>query len=191
MSDPLPPILVVDVETSGLDPHLNGLVEIGALWITGPRVGEEFDLACRPRPGAVIDGKAIEVNGCNWLGNTGVLTEGQAITEFCSWVGEGKVLLAGMNPYCDLSFLRAAHRQLPYPRCTFPFSHRTLDMHTLAIAYAAARGEQIPATGYHTDAILELLGLPPEPRPHRAICGARCEAEAFRILLGYPSALTH
>lgn len=190
------PILVVDVETTGLAPKACGLVEIGAHWLSGPRAGEEFEIRCRPFSGAIVQPQAIEVNGCDWLADPHVLGEMEAFDIFLEWVGSGDVLLAGMNPRFDWEFLRASYdrRYAPQPgRITagkppkFPFSHRQLDLHSVAIAWAVANQKPFTGKGIYTDAILTMLGLPPEPKPHRAIRGARCEAEAFRVLLGMPS----
>ncbi len=191
----VPQILVVDVETTGTQAHLHGIVEIGAVWLSGPCEGSEFMVRCLPRAGARINPEAIAINGCDWLESRDVFSEADAIDCFLDWVKvETPVVLAGMNPYFDLQFLRAAFdyswEQQPHLKPKFPFPHRTLDLHSLAVSYALARGVQIPEKGFYTDAILELLGLPPEPKPHRAIQGARAEAEALRILLGLPNVLT-
>jgi DNA polymerase III epsilon subunit-like protein len=189
----LPPILVVDVETTGLDTKRCGLVEIGAVWLTGQRENEEFDRKCRPWEGAVIEPGALEVNGCDWVLDPTVAPESVAIDAFLDWVGEGPVLMAGMNPRFDLEFLRAAFNRswaearMKSVKPEFPFPHRTIDLHTLAVTYAIANEASFTGKGLNTDHIMELLGLPVEPRPHRAIQGARCAAEALRILFGIPS----
>jgi DNA polymerase III epsilon subunit-like protein len=188
-----PSILVVEAETTGPSAHLHGLVEIGAVWLSGPREGEEFQVQCFPRPEALIDVEAIAINGCDWLESSDVLSEADAVQSFLDWVNAPTVLMAGMNPYFDRLFLLKAFdhawhgREASKPK--FPFPHRTLDMHSLAISYAIAQGYKIPDKGLYTDTILEMLGLPPEPKPHRAINGARAEAEALRILLGLPNIL--
>jgi DNA polymerase III epsilon subunit-like protein len=179
----LPPILVVDVETTSADPSTGGLVEIGAHWLTGPRAGEEFENRCVPRMEAMVDVEALEVNGCDWLESDDELTEAEAVESFLRWVGPEDCLLAGMNPYFDRWFLKSAN-EAARTGMKLPFPHRTLDMHTLMVTWAAAYDVDVPARGFYTDAILGLLGLPPEPRPHRAIAGARAEAAAFRVLLG-------
>lgn len=188
----LPLILVVDIETTDLSPLMGSIIEIGAHWLTGPREGQEFEAKCRTWVGAQIDATAMEINGADWLGDPTVASESEALEDFLIWVGDDFPILAGMNPRFDLDFLRAAfaRRWSGYeqkPRLGFP--HRTLDMHSLAIAWAMAADHEIPAGGLHTDHILSMLGLPEEPKPHRALRGARCEAEAFRVLLGYPNTL--
>lgn len=189
----LPAILVTDVETTSLNPLLGGLVGIGAEWLTGPRAGQEFEIRCRPRFTAEIEPKAIEVNGCDWLQDMTVAPEGEAVDSFLDWVGEGPVLMAGNNPRFDWEYLRAGHDRswfsvsMPSLKPDFPFPHRQVDMHSLAIAHAIRHGLEFTSKGIYTDAILEMLGLPPEPKPHLAIAGARATAAALRILLGLPT----
>jgi DNA polymerase III epsilon subunit-like protein len=195
---PLPPILVVDVETTGLDLKAAGLVEIGAVWLTGPRENEEFEIKCRPWQGAIIEQRALEVNGCDWLNDPTVAPECAAMHSFLEWVGFGPVLLAGHNPRYDWEMLKASRDRLYSPALgvivageppEFPFPHRTIDVHSLAVCYAIAAGEEVTGKGIYMDRILSMLGLPEEPKPHRAIRGARAEAEALRVLFGMPNIL--
>lgn len=192
-----PLILVVDIETTSARPQWGGIVEIGAHWLTGPREGSEFEIKCRPPFTVEIQEKALEVNGCDWLNDMTVPPESEAIERFLEWVGgcgENPVLLAGNNPRFDWEFLQAALARRNLGFCVeenegllkLPFPHRQLDLHTLAIASALANSYPCTGNGLYTDAILGMLNLPPEPKPHRALCGARSEAEAFRLLLGLP-----
>lgn len=189
-----PRILVVDVETTGLDERICAIIEIGAQWLTTARAGEEFSVRCRPFEGAYIDPEAMAINGADWMDDPTVASEAAAIDAFLDWAGEGDIILAGMNPRYDLEMLRAAHHRAvtglpPMAHPPFPFPHRTVDLHTLAVTWAMAAGEVVPERGLHTDLILTLLGLPEEPKPHRALNGARAEAEALRVLMGIPNTL--
>ncbi|WP_009963030.1 3'-5' exonuclease [Verrucomicrobium spinosum] len=182
MSDE-PRLLVTDLETTGLDGRACGIVEIGAVWMLG---AGEFVMKCRPHADAVIEARAMEVNGCDWHLDPTVAAEVEALEQFVEWVGAGPVILCGQNPRHDLWFLQEGAKR---HGLELPFVHRTLDLHTLAVAYALACGRRVPAKGYYTDEIYELLGMEPEPKPHRALVGAQKEAEAFRMLLGLPEAL--
>jgi DNA polymerase III epsilon subunit-like protein len=190
MSGALSSVVVVDVETTGLDPERCGILEIGAVALVS---GAEFSALCSVPFGARIEARALEVNGVRYedLHDRSHPLDWRCVVEFDAWCRErGLTLLAGMNPSFDLGFLKAAGRRairdergepfVPIPA----FPHRTLDMHSVAVAWAVRHGVPVPERGFYTDAIYELLGLPPEARPHRAIEGARREAEAFRVLLG-------
>lgn len=189
--EPTVKILVVDLETTCLNEHLGSILQIGATWLIGGPADhnlQEFSADCHARADALVEDEALEVNGCSRqrVFDATLLSEGSVIQAFVrfveSCVGIGSpVILAGLNPGFDLRWLRAAYKRASFS--TFPFRHRTLDLHSLAIDYAIKQGRQIPAQGFYTDEIYQLIGLPPEPRPHVAIQGARAEAEALRSLL--------
>lgn len=195
---PSPSVLVVDVETSALDEQRGSILQIGAVWlIGGPEDPDlhEFEIDCRARDSALIEDKALEVNGCTLARchNPSLPDECQSLALFADWivqcVGPGtKVILAGLNPAFDLRWLTACQQRAQFP-IRLPFPHRTIDLHTLAISYALAAESHIPRRGFYTDEIYALLDLPPEPKPHRALVGARAEAEALRILMGLPNHL--
>lgn len=181
MSDALTSLIVIDVETTGLDPARHGIVEIGAVRMAD---GAEFHRSCHVSPIVEVDPDALRVNGCTpeRCRDRNLPSEMQAVRDLIGWVGPGPAILAGMNPRYDLEMLRAVAARGVDAR--LPFSHRTLDMHTLAVRFAIGAGRAVPPSGFKTDAIYELLGLPPEPRPHLALTGARMEAEALILLLG-------
>lgn len=189
-------ILVLDLETSGLNANACSILQIGAVWLLGGPDYEdcqEYSGDCRAFIGAVIEPKALEVNGMSEarVHNPILPTEAEALADFFTWlnlcVGDGPIIMAGLNPSFDRAFINAASFRAGLGRTRFP--HRSIDLHTLAVAHALAAGKPIPAKGFYTDEIYELLALPPEPRPHVAIAGARAEAEALRVLLGLPSLL--
>lgn len=192
MEPTTPHILVVDLETTSLNEHRGSILQIGAEWLLGaPEANElqEFSADCHARVDAEIEDKALEVNGCSLdrVFDTRLPLEGGAIQALVRFVEEcvgigSPVILAGLNPSFDLRWLRAAYRRAGFS--TFPFQHRTLDLHSLALDFAIKNGRDIPERGFYTDEIYNLIGLPPEPRPHVAIQGARAEAAALRLLLG-------
>lgn len=65
-----------------------------------------------------------------------------------------------------------------------PFSIRVVDVQTLAFANAAVHDKSmLKAGGMTSSDIQTMLGLPIEPKPHRALCGALLEAHALYELL--------
>ena len=81
-------------------------------------------------------------------------------------------ILAGMNPSFDRAFVMALWREsgeaFPKP------GHRCFDIHSLACGDWFIRegwSGEVPA--FHSDAISEALAMEPEPKPHRALAGAR------------------
>lgn len=186
------PLVVVDVETSGLDPHRHGLIEIGAVLLdqaTLEPVGE-FETAVRLPPPLEWDAGAERVHGVREAEARSAdrPDEATALWMFLEWLrvegGGCRLTLAGMNPAFDLSFLDwAAQRTGQDGALRARLAHRTLDLHTVAWIFARDAWDEVDRGRLHTDAIYWLLGIAPEPRPHRAITGARMEAAAFAELI--------
>jgi len=183
-------IVVIDVETSGLCPNQCSLLEIGAAPLMAP--DDIFAMRCRLWPGALWTDGAADVHGWTHAeaDSPTLPTEALAVEAFTAWIDDlyacgRRLMLAGMNPRFDLDFLRAAAgRAWKQDWIRKRFSHRTLDMHSLAVAELIRRNAVADVDWLHTDGIYELLGMSPEPRPHRAAEGVRREAAAIRKLLG-------
>ncbi len=54
-------MIVLDIETTGLEPEFHGLISIGALDLNKP--SDQFYGECRIREGEKIDSQALDVNG--------------------------------------------------------------------------------------------------------------------------------
>lgn len=172
---------VVDVETTSLDEQRGSLVSIGAVH---PLTGASFYGQCRVRPDALIESDAMAVNMADWLEDPRLPTEGELVEKFARWAElRGVRLIGGKNPTFDVRWLFAAHKRAGSPN-KLSFTHRTLDLHSLALAWALVyRPVALTAEGFKTDDVYRLLGLPEEPRPHNALTGARMETEAFKVIL--------
>lgn len=183
-----PLILVVDLETTGLNSEKNSILQIGAVWLSG-RKGEFF-LDCRVWPGATVEPEALRINGMSYerCTDTTLPSEQKALTAFLEWVGPGPVMLAGLNPTHDRAFLRAAYRRA-YGAPLNVFPHRCLDLHSVVVAHELREMTAIPSQGLGTDMLYQMLEMPPEPRPHHALNGARWEAAAFELALGWGQTL--
>ncbi|WP_157210803.1 exonuclease domain-containing protein [Verrucomicrobium spinosum] len=183
-----PRILVGDIETTGLDERRHSILKIGLTWMTGG-VGQ-FSIQCRMWEGAEWDARAAEVHGISFkeANDPALPTEHDAVSNAFDWIGQEKFIFAGLNPHMDRRFLNYARIRPGFQRGVLPdIGHRMIDLHSLAVPFALASGAAVPPRGFNTDEIYSLLGMPPEPRPHDAITGALMEAEAFRILFGWPT----
>lgn len=173
--------ITVDVETSGLDPRTCSILSIGAI---KRKSKEEYYGECSAWNGATVDNSALAVNGFTVSDclDTVRKNESQLINEFLLWVGyDEPAVIIGMNPHFDFSFIRAAADRAGIKK--IPLTHRTIDMHTMAIIYALKHKYEIPAKGYYTDAIYKMIGMAPEPKPHNALTGAQMENDALQKLL--------
>lgn len=196
MSAAQPPILVVDLETTSANRLNAGIVEIGAIWLHpayGARHGLWFEMKCRPRDGVQIDAEALAVNGCDWLNDPTVASEREALERFNDWIASSlhsahgeiakdSVIMAGQNvgqfDWMILQLACAAAGEL------FAFPFRVMDLHSIAFYDALRNGiDDLAPRGMTSGEIMEFCGLPREPKPHRALCGALLEHRALWELL--------
>lgn len=177
--------MVVDCETTGLDPRAHSLISIGAVV---PATGAEFYGECRVWPGAHVDPEAMEVNGetTERIYDLDYQTEAELVREFARWAERQSVrLVGGKNPGFDQSFLKAAWKRAHDPQVVrWPLTHRTICLHSLAWAWAMQRRpDLVERDGVKSEDVYVAMGLSREPKPHRADTGAAHELEAFRHLL--------
>jgi DNA polymerase III epsilon subunit-like protein len=170
-------MIVVDVETGGLDPREHALLSIGAVdfWNADRR----FYLECQAREGSTLNGQALAINGftLEQVHDKDKPVERDAVAAFLAFA-RGDTILGGHNPAFDRDFLReAAGRASMY----WSMGHRTVDLHS--VAYARLVGAGFVVGKLHLDEILNRVGMPSEPRPHNALTGALMETEAMHRLI--------
>lgn len=167
-------IIVVDVETTGLDPARCGLIEIG--YAVCSEVESRWEIAthggivCMPRLGALLEVGAAKVNGFNEREPV-ARSEKQAVFEFAQVLDGAKS--AGVKPVIaawriafDLPFIEAAARAAGLLR-TLDDARQSTTLDIPSLVYA--RSGELP----HLGDACRALGLGPEPRPHVGVEGAR------------------
>ncbi|RME53949.1 3'-5' exonuclease [Candidatus Woesearchaeota archaeon] len=176
-------VIVVDVETTGLDPRSSSIVSIGAVSFASPE--KQFYGECRPFAGAVIDQEAYAVNGFSnaYFEENCVQSLESLLKQFFSWCeGVPGSLFAGQNVgQFDLAFLVEGAK-----RCEVSFPESvsriwTVDLHSVAYTVMVKSGIS-PGSALSASRIYGFVGIPDEPRPHHALRGALWEAEAFSRL---------
>lgn len=179
-------MIVLDVETTGLNPEKHSIVSIGAVDFHYPL--KTFYKECKIWDGAEITQEALNINGFKEedIKNPNKKSQKEMLEEFLTWANQKDKTLAGENPSFDRDFLAGALKKSSLEN---PFSYRTVDLHTLVYAHYKQRAIPVPLeksrTAINTDRALVYVGLPEEPRPHNALTGAKMEAEAFyRIIYG-------
>lgn len=177
MSSIVPHLVVVDVETSGLDPDTHIVLEVAAIDL---HTHEELvfvphlpDSSWRGRATA----EALEVNRYDERR----LSEDTAgpLATVDAWSGLNEMLegnlIAGANPEFDAKFVDKALYNLgikPLRR------HQTRDL----VTYAAGVLGIDPAIAMRSGELITMLGITNE-LPHSAQGDARAAAEAFRLLM--------
>lgn len=176
-------IIVVDVETTGLNPDTHGIISIGAVVYDDPT--KTFYEECRVRDDVTVDPKALAINGFTEmeLRDENKFSEARMVKHFADWwksVDAQDNIIAGHNVHFDWGFLNTAFVR---HNIALLINKRLFDLHSLCLADLLRRGKL--AREIHSDFIMEYVGLPTEPKPHNALNGALWETEAFsRLLLG-------
>jgi DNA polymerase-3 subunit epsilon len=179
-------VIVIDIKTRGTDPKKkHSIVCIGAVDFSNPE--NQFYQECRIWEGAEIDKEALNINGFSKenLKNPNKKSLEVAIKEFLEWIKNiEEKTIAGENPSFDRDFLKISAQK---HEIEWTLGHRTIDLHSLCYTHLIKRGLKPPTengrSALNLDKILEYVGLPPEPKPHNALTGAKMEAEALSRLI--------
>lgn len=180
-------MIVVDIETTGINPFVNSIIEIGAIDFMNP--SDQFEGQCNIWEGAEIDKKACEINGFSIddPSNNKRQNLNQLLLAFIEWMNKIEDrTIAGHNVDFDISFLNESAKRYSLD---ITFGKRKVDQHSLVYAHFLRRKINPPlengASGICSDIIMDYVGIPREPRPHIAINGAKYETEAlYRIIYG-------
>lgn len=182
-------MIVVDVETSGIDPYKNSILSIGAVDFSKPK--NQFYMECGLEEGKEFTAEALKINGFKEeeIKSPSNKTLESILNQFISWMQpiEDKTI-GGHNVNFDASFLNTAFKRY---NIRFSFGHRVVDTHSLTYASMIKNGKHIPTkyekTDITSDYVFNYVGLPSEPKPHNGLNGAKMEAESLsRLIFGKP-----
>ena len=178
-------MIVIDIETSGLNPLKHSILSIGAVDFFNP--SNQFYGECKISEGTEIDEKALEING---FSKEEIISQykmelKELIFNFIVWAEKIKPkILSGHNIHFDVSFLKSAFYKYGFP---WIFGYRTVDLHSEGFTNHLKTGKEIPIKDNRpnitSDFIHSYVGLPEEPKPHNALIGAKMESESFSRLI--------
>lgn len=182
-------MLIVDVETSGVDPDTCGILSIGAVDFSHPAC--QFYGECQIRKGAVVTDQALRINGFTResIHDANKPIEQHLLRQFMTFILPlYDRTLAAHNVTFDRDFLNHAFRI--HHMHAFVWK-RTVDAHTLCFAHQLKQGMQPPLqesqSALSLNHVLVYVGLPEEPYPHHALTGAKLVAESLhRLIYGTP-----
>jgi ATP-dependent DNA helicase DinG len=158
----MPSIVALDIETTGLDPKTDAIIEIGAVRFNGKRIEEQWETLVNP--GRPIPAFINQLTGINDAMVRNAPPLKVVLPELVNFVGDLPVL--GHNVRFDLSFF-AAHGALRF--------NETIDTYEMA-------GVLLPtATRYGLEALGQQLGVL-HPGAHRALNDALVTHAVFNRL---------
>ncbi|MBI2666002.1 3'-5' exonuclease [Candidatus Woesearchaeota archaeon] len=137
-------MIVVDVETTGINPQSHSIVSIGAVDFFHP--ANTFYSECNIFDGAEVSEKALEINGFSLVAITdrNKLSLEQAIKKYLEWTSTvSQKTIAGENPTFDRDFLRASAERYGI---AWPLGRRVVDLHS--VSYAVHLGAMFEAEAF-------------------------------------------
>ena len=156
--------LILDTETTGLDPKLgHRIIEIGVIELVDRRPsGRNLHLYCDPE--REIDAGATQVHGKTWDDLRGKPKFADVVGEFLAFA-QGAEWIIHNAPF-DIGFLDAEFARARQPACATVYA-------TLTDTLALAR-EAFPGKRNNLDALCERMGV---SNAHRALHGALLDAQ--------------
>lgn len=180
-------MIILDIETSGLDPRKSSLLSIGAIDFDNP--DDSFYGECQVFQGAEINPKSLEITGFTneQITDSKKTTTTNLLRNFLNWLSEKKdQTIAGQNVHWDVEFLR---QELNRSKIDYKLGHRIVDLHSVAYAKLLEQKKEIPLRNNRTDLdldrILQICGLQSRNGSHNALEDCRLTEQCFRKLLNY------
>lgn len=169
-------IAITDIETTGLDPMVHEIIEIGLFVVNQDtlEVMDKIDLKVRPEHIETAQAAALKVNGYRAEDWNGAISLKEAMILF----GEKTcgAIFCAHNVTFDWFFVHEAFRKTGVKN---ELDYHRIDLFTLAWAKLQKKGLE----HFTMNAVAKYLGIPEEPSPHRAINGAALAGEIYKKLM--------
>lgn len=178
-------MIVIDVETSGLNAVKHSILSIGAVDFNDPE--NCFYGECRLREGTLVAESALKINGFRLVQiENNVKSCEDLLKEFLEWTKSiNDKTLAGHNVQFDISFLSESFR---FYNLDWIFGHRHVDLHSVFYFHMLKNNLSIPFNNNRSnidlDFIINYLKLLKREGFHNALEDAKLTCKAFSLLLG-------
>lgn len=177
-------ILLVDLETTGLDFQKHEIIQLAAVLLDRKTLKEKKALSVyvRPRAWKKRNLESMKINKIAWEQVKDAADIKEVLEDFEKEFNPEKVIFAHYGGPVDPDFLRAAYRKTGRP---FKFDYHYFNLWGVFFAYLAARGKlanKKKFTGFSLDDFMEEFKLESANR-HDALEDCRIEAEIFRKVM--------
>jgi len=159
----------VDVETTGLEPGVAEIIEVGIAFDDG----REVHFKVKPEHIETAHPKALEVNGYRPEDWGDAISQHEAALRLAGELND--CFVGGQGTKFDVKFIDALGKKFGIDIKT----RYAFDLVTLSYEHLMPLGLKSLSMG----PVCEFIGIDPEPKIHRAINGARKAREVFGILL--------
>jgi DNA polymerase III epsilon subunit family exonuclease len=169
------PLLVIDVETTGLDPSHDSIIQLSACLLSRRDLGEELHFTSRIQPTTAVSDSARLIHGISdeELRDAPALPD--VVRAFDAFVPHD-VILCGHNVGFDVSFLRSAYERAGIQ---FAFDYHSLDIWSIAFFVLGAR--EVKLQNYSLNSLCSLFGIQRD-RYHDALQDVRVSSMILRHL---------
>jgi DNA polymerase-3 subunit epsilon len=184
-------MIVLDIETSGLDPVKCGIWQIGAFELENPK--NIFFEEARIDDDEVIESGALAVIGKTEqeLRDANKQSQKELLAKFFMWIrGIPVKNCICQNPQFDIGFIESKARKMGFfTREEFPLPHRSFDLHSIAsLKYHLINNAFLIENGrsnMNLGNVLKFCGMHDNRKNHNALEDAQLTAECFsRIVYG-------
>ncbi|WKZ26869.1 MAG: 3'-5' exonuclease [Candidatus Paceibacterota bacterium] len=172
------PIAITDIETSGLDARIHEILELAVIVVDPHTLEPLTTYSTKIRPTRIERGakKALEVCGyapASWRYAVNLRTAMENYAEACKGA-----IFAGHNVFFTWSFIAEAFQQSGIED---PTDYHRLDLFSVAWAHQNILNR--PRATMRLEDIAKALDIDPEPKPHRAMQGAKLQLAILQKLM--------
>ena len=181
----------IDTETTGVDPKLNAVIEIGCIIEIDSKVIEKIELRCQPMPEDVIEQEALDVNKRTREEIAGFSKPRVTHRNFCSILSkyvdkynpQDKFLFYGWNCLFDYNFLRQFFLKQGDKYFGSYFFWPPIDVAVLTTEWLGGRRSEIK--DFHLNTVADYLEIEHEKAElHAALYDAELTRKVYWDILG-------
>jgi DNA polymerase-3 subunit epsilon len=168
-------LLVIDLETTGLDPAVDSPVQLASCLLSRQELREEAHFCSYVRPESEMSVGAARIHGLSATTLARAPSLADVVADFADYAPTDAIV-CGHNVGFDVAFLKMAYKRVGRP---YPFDYHTLDLWSVAFFVLGAQGVSLPA--YDLNSLCSLYSLKRGTK-HDALEDVRATASVLRHL---------